>query len=320
MKLVSTLAATALLASCVPSTDDLDPRGAAGFLMNPSAATRGEPFDTADGYRITIDRLVLLLDVQADPVPGDYSNVDSTLVDVNGTAPAYCPAVVVGEARVSARLAQLVVGETYDDPRVDLGTWQYLSRFRQQADLRLEQSDYYEDMFAYGPSIFVAFHAEGHGKRYSVELTLESVLGSSSLTYELMTVGADQLATTPLGIRAEELFIEASNDDCLGFGCDDDCKTTCLNACIGAESDVQLCEEACNETCSSIRPRSKDPLFEPFARRDSNGDGILTAAELNTPDPVEDDNPAPPGVLGKDLLSRTMKLIAPLRMDRFDGP
>jgi hypothetical protein len=55
--LVAPLAALALT-GCVPDAEETAPRGALGAVFSPSAATRGEPFVTEDGFTLTIERSV----------------------------------------------------------------------------------------------------------------------------------------------------------------------------------------------------------------------------------------------------------------------
>ncbi len=59
------IAAFVAIAACVPSAEEPKPRGAIGFSLVPSQATRGVPFTTRDGYTLTIERLVVRLDVNA---------------------------------------------------------------------------------------------------------------------------------------------------------------------------------------------------------------------------------------------------------------
>mgnify|MGYP001435104336 CR=1 FL=1 len=57
---VALLAVAAPGPGCVPATDDLKPRGAAGAVVTPSAGARGEPFPTEDGWTVRFERLGLL--------------------------------------------------------------------------------------------------------------------------------------------------------------------------------------------------------------------------------------------------------------------
>ena len=50
----------AALTSCVPSGASFDPRGATAAIMIPSAATRGEPFVTSDGWTVRIQELAFV--------------------------------------------------------------------------------------------------------------------------------------------------------------------------------------------------------------------------------------------------------------------
>jgi hypothetical protein len=61
MKIAAFMRAPLFLLACVPATEDLNPRGAAGFDLVPSATSRGESFTTADGYTLTIERAVFTM-------------------------------------------------------------------------------------------------------------------------------------------------------------------------------------------------------------------------------------------------------------------
>jgi hypothetical protein len=58
------------VAACVPASDERQPKGGVGFLSVPSAATRGEPFVTSDGWTVRIESIVLEAAFTADYTGG----------------------------------------------------------------------------------------------------------------------------------------------------------------------------------------------------------------------------------------------------------
>ena len=306
------------LAACVPSTDDLTPHGAAGFRLAPSPATRGEPFDTVDGYRITFDRVVALVSIQAsvtdpDPENDEYGGGDWVLFDARSPEPVYCPGLPVGEVELSLYFSQLLVGDEDEAPAVDPGVEALLPRFRLRPDLR---SAFFidQDMISYGPSLLVELHAEGHGRRFEMSLTLEASVGASGITR--VTVPENDVVTTPLRIEAEELLVARRSPRCSTFCgpyCLEDCTDFCLVSGVEADACAAGCERACAPEESADRPQ---PRFAALARADTNEDGVLTADELRAASPEDEgqdgDDSEYGGVnLATLLVERSNRLFGP---------
>ncbi len=103
----------ALLAcTCVPPTDDRDPRGAAGVRTAPSEATRGTPFVTDDGWTVTIDALYLRTQVLAFGEVGADDDDDAAtggfeqyLWDAREPQELWAPGVAEGQATVRLELS-----------------------------------------------------------------------------------------------------------------------------------------------------------------------------------------------------------------------
>jgi hypothetical protein len=76
---------SALLCACVPSAEDPKPRGAAGFITEPSPETRGAPFVTSDGYAMRITRVITSLESSTDyqSNTGTFSTDDDDGVSYN---------------------------------------------------------------------------------------------------------------------------------------------------------------------------------------------------------------------------------------------
>lgn len=98
--------ACSLAIACVPASEKLRPAGAAGFVTEPSEATRGEPFHTRDGWRITLERFVLQVFVTATSIERGPISHDVHLFDATKWAVAlYAPGVPVGPARASTSIS-----------------------------------------------------------------------------------------------------------------------------------------------------------------------------------------------------------------------
>jgi hypothetical protein len=75
------LALLALLAlRCVPDGAPVEPRGAIGITTDPSPATRGEPFTTQDGFKVTIRRLIVFAMFNAVP-PNARGSIDGEVAE-----------------------------------------------------------------------------------------------------------------------------------------------------------------------------------------------------------------------------------------------
>lgn len=251
----SHLACLALVA-CVPSTDTVAPAGAAGFTLDLSPATQGEPFDTADGYRITIDQLVFNGLVSARSTTpnqdGSYEgNSDATLLSITSSEPFFTTAIPEGEAQVSFDYSNGSVGNRFGDrPLIQAAAQAYLARFERRADL-----DHYMGYgprstardIPFGPSVLIVFHAERNGARWDANLTLEGTTSGFAAPPKVR-IRRNELVTTPLHVAAEALFRQSRP---LG------------DSSADAGPEVEL-------------------LFAPFADADAegDGDGQLTAQEL----------------------------------------
>ena len=254
--------------ACVPSTNDLDPHGAAGFELQPSATTTGQPLDTVDGYRVTVDHFVanvlVFAETAASRDAGDYDGTSQqTLLDVAHPEPCYSPGVGAGRALLRFSYASSAVPPTRDlDPVVQAAAASYLDRFRRPADVG--EIVIVNDVTApFGPSIALAVHAVGHGHTYDFDLTFDATGGFSFDPEPSVEVTGNALATTPLEADVELMFYHPTG--ALTYGPPD---------------------------------LAAGPQFADFAAADADGDGHLTAAEISAPR-----NGAPS--LGYALVQRT---------------
>ena len=303
------LCAGIAVASCVPATEDLDPHGAAGFELAPTAATRGEPFDTTDGYRITIDRLVLLVSVQAGPLQDHaddfYGSSDWVLFEATSPEPVYCPGLPVGDFGLSLLFTELLQDDP-EEPAMAPDARAYLPRFRAAPDVGRAIFVSERPTTGYGPSWLLQLHAEGHGRRYSLDLTFDGSYDFGGGTLGTVRVRANELATTPVVLRAEELFVDREPAPCSPF-CGPSCVADCLVACAPGPTDPYGCRSYCATACAEGDTAGNEaPAFAAFARADTDQDGILTAPELRAGKLEEDSFRN----LGQELLERSSRLFA----------
>ena len=264
--------------ACVPSTDDLNPAGAAGFALVPSAATRGEPFSTEDGYVVTIDAVVILLDLFAYPrrdypysAEGLQGGNDTVLISGKRTEPLYLPGVSTGETTLNVSFSQLFLGaDSILEPVTDDAVREYLPRFEQPADLILEFGEPRPSPPPFGPSMLISLHAVGNGRTYRSSFTLD-VDSVTTNVGPSMLVTANSLQTAPLDVRAELLFMDVD---------------TCGNRCSAGYGEDHAGPPYSDEALASL-----PPVFGPFALADADGDGIITGAELR--DSSRDDGTFP---------------------------
>lgn len=266
------------LFACVPATDDLSPSGAAGFVLEPSPATRGEPFTTADGYRVTFERVVLHGSVSVGPPAADEYDSDfrtgyeSVVFSAVSREPIWAGGASVGAAAVdmSASFAYLDdPGET-DELIIQGDVADVMPRFLRVPDLSTASE--YDDISEIGPSLLLVLRAEGLGRSYRMDLTLEaSFLSSNDFGGVAVEVEANALRTVPLPVRAE---------------------------CLLRGSTLTI-----DESGAGSRPAAE---FGVFARADADGDGVISASEL---DAASSSSSYSEQSLASDLISRTACLL-----------
>jgi hypothetical protein len=94
------------LVACVPASEKRPPAGAGGFAIEPSAAARGEPFVTTDGWTIMIDKLIVRATINVTPAPfvnnTNWGSEDYHLFDGSKQARIFLPGIPVGAFLVRA--------------------------------------------------------------------------------------------------------------------------------------------------------------------------------------------------------------------------
>jgi hypothetical protein len=74
------IAAGFVVAACVPSTDESDPRGAVALDLTPSPASKGEPFVTSDGWTVHVDLLAVQIFFVVVPHDGEQGGLGGMYV------------------------------------------------------------------------------------------------------------------------------------------------------------------------------------------------------------------------------------------------
>jgi hypothetical protein len=222
----------ALLAGCVPASDELPPAGAAGFAVEPSPPARGEPFMTADGWSIRFERVLVLAAVFAEPASprlGGSGNQESYLW--NGAAPAviFARALPVGPCRVRAwpQSRYLPAGGSdgpFSDPGEILAVPPELAaRFGHVADNGFDHGvivnehgggfQEERDRWGFGPSIVFAVRAERGGRVVALDLALNAVPAgfvgpAEPESVTVLDVQKNALVLGPLTVEPERIFAE----------------------------------------------------------------------------------------------------------------
>lgn len=240
-------ASCALVAGCVPATEQLAPAGAAGFVTDPSPASRGDPFMTDDGWTLRFEQAVLqghAIATPMDPGDGDVSSPSDTDVfrwNARDRVEIYATALSVAPWRLSLKLhngRSLLDAENRDNV-VDRGVDPRLARRFLQAADDGNSSSYLDG--AIGPVMVVVVRAEkdGHVVRLDAALSPNGATATGPGIEPALDVRANALVAVPLPVSAERLFLTSS-------------------------ADGQHLE------------------FEAFARADADGDGNLTTTELQS--------------------------------------
>jgi hypothetical protein len=238
------LVATLACASCVPASEELPPAGAFGFHTEPSAASRGEPFATSDGWTIRIEKIAMQVNVSVSST-GDsrgryYGGSSTFLFDATRVVEVYARAVAVGPATGNVNLTGSYLGDgrrPEDDEDEDERTEviglspEARARFRAPADAHMSSGSYGSYS---GPSLLLAVRAEKAGRVVAFDLTLGVYSGYTERNAS-GEVREDALVTVPMGIVGEAFFFDE---------------------------------------------KTQDLRFEAFAASDADHDGIVTGPEL----------------------------------------
>lgn len=263
---LTTASLATLIAGCVPSTEEPEPRGAGGFRTEPSAAARGEPFVTSDGWTVRFERFAASAYVSA--YPDSIQGSGGSLGHVwNGREPVelYAPGVSLGRAEVSLGLTSLT---DYDDGRFQSDVRQVglddalVKRFSERADDR-KLGPY----SGYGnPTVVVTFVGQKGDRVVRVDLGLAGLgYASAQATVE---VHKNALSAVPLPLTPERLL-------------------SSYNIELNLQGGTTGVDDA---------KRLEELVFRPFADADRAGDddGIVSTEELDSYSVVVADDPSSP--------------------------
>lgn len=261
------------IASCVPSGEETDPRGALGVVTVPSPASRGEPFVTTDGWTVRVEVLIAQVSIVGsanDPAASDA--LDQQVRETSHQGPYLfrasrpetfsAPGLPVGPGTVRFPFGRLELGtrstnEPHETEIRDVEPM-HSARFLQPPD-SLDPAFASPGSPAFGPSILLVARAAKGGQVVTIDLTFNGAFRPyDDITLE---VRKNALNLARLTTAAENLF-------------------------SGPTGYVIRCER---DDAGALKPRiptlsyATGPLFGDFAGADMDGDGKLSAAELRRP-------------------------------------
>jgi hypothetical protein len=194
--------------ACVPASEEHPPAGAAGFETAPSAQTQGETFTTADGWDVTIEKLVVQLSVSASAESLGYGSSEPYIFDARKPARIFARALPVGRARVVASFYGRYIGysdNNYLDrvERINVDD-ETNARFNRLPD-EGQESDYTP-----GPSVLLVVRAQRDGRVITLDVALNVTSPISSRLDQFfgdaVDVREDELASVSMPIHAETFF------------------------------------------------------------------------------------------------------------------
>jgi hypothetical protein len=233
-----------ILAACVPASDPAPPAGALGFAVEPSAATRGEPVVTSDGWTMRFERVAFQMSVSAMSTSPDksshtsYGQSGTFRFDASQSVQIFSRAIAVGPATAQLAFQGTYIGNgdfkpSREDETENIGlSDEDKARFFVRSDVSASSG-----YVSYnGPSMLLVVRAERPGRAVGLDLTFDLPAGYAPSSQRMHDVVADALVTIPITAQVEALF----QDD-----------------------------------------NTHEAHFEDFAVADINGDGMVSATELN---------------------------------------
>jgi len=206
------LAVSALvgLAACVPAAAETEPRGAVGLRTEPSAGSRGETFQTSDGWDVTVETFVLQVAVSAATHDPEYPE------QVGGGDIVF---------RGGAREDLVVVG-VRAGPAFGLVTFTWATASDGIGTLTAEIRDVPPEIvqrflapplggsldgptFVIGPSMIVVGRAQKGERRVGFDLALRAPIERHAAP---VVVEANALALAPTRIVVEALFTNEAGE------------------------------------------------------------------------------------------------------------
>lgn len=190
---------------CVPATSPREPRGAAGVVTRPTAATRGAAFVTSDGWTVRIEALYLRAVVSASStLTEEFGSSEEYVWNAAEEHTLYARAVREGAAEVQVHLQPGFTGRRAEDEATNLGV-------SAEVGARFSAPD---EAPAIGdgsgtPAVVVRAVGEKDGRRVRIDVGY-STTSIESPVFRVEVV-RDDVRATPMDVRGEELF--AFSDD-----------------------------------------------------------------------------------------------------------
>lgn len=206
----------AWLVACVPASEPRPPAGAGGFVVEPSPAARGEPFES-DGWTLTVEKLVIRAYVgimETEPSGCVYgANGEPYLFDGTKRAEIFHPGAPVGPSCVNLALAGRYFssdGTSYDEDTTVIGVEPAdVRRFGAPSDQGSSDSQY-----GSGPSILLVVRGQRGAVRVKLDLALDVTKGLGWVSDDqplrnlssIVEIRANELALAKLDVTPELVF------------------------------------------------------------------------------------------------------------------
>jgi hypothetical protein len=207
------LAASALavaLAGCVPNTEEPEPRGAAGYSLLPSDATRGVPFVTEDGFTVTIERAAIRCNVGATIGQG----FTATLTSLRSPVDVFTSGIPEGRTTILFSLQARGSREGEDEWNLDVSPLDD-ARFSVKPETATEERNQFGD--AIRPVLLLVLRAARGAESYRMNVTFAGRGVGDTVISVPVDVKRDTLTTVPLPVRIERLFSKSDAGSALRF-------------------------------------------------------------------------------------------------------
>jgi hypothetical protein len=203
--------------SCVPAAADPHPRGGFSVRFEPSAATAGQPFTTADGWTLTIKKTAIHVhalaqsgDFKATPPMIVTSALDDRLLSPTNDCELALRSLDVGDAVVKAGLE---IDGSDPPPGAPCGVDpEMAARFEGAADSQIGLA--FGQAIGGFPNVGVVLDAEKNGRRIHLELFIAALVPDSMLHGKLVitSVKANDGVTIRFPAQFESIFVADGRD------------------------------------------------------------------------------------------------------------
>ncbi|MBX3219277.1 MAG: hypothetical protein KF795_02085 [Labilithrix sp.] len=262
------------IASCVPSGEEADPRGALGLATVPSPIARGESFVTKDGWTVHVEELVVLAAISGnalDPASEDVlfptarasSRQGPYLFKASRPETFVAPGLPVGAGGVWLPYHWLVLGpsrRTNEPDEMETRNVEpaLVARFHLPSE-SFEPTLSTTWTAALGPSILLIARGEKGGRVVRIDFAFRgAVRPFNEIPLEIR---ANTVNQAPLAVAAESLF----------------------SGPTGYELRCEVDDAGVLKPRSPTLSSTSELVFDDLASADADGDGKLSAAELRRP-------------------------------------